>query len=1152
MYELVNVALIDWFLLGRQDIPLRGAVGVYGENRSGKSTLLDAIQTAMLSNDKNALQLNAAANPEKKRKNRRSVHGYCLGRLGGAGEPPLRDAARSHIALAYRDSIDGRYVSTGLIFEARQSETREETTARWLVTGIKVDSADLVLSGPDGDVARTWPELEAHLEARCAAEGGEVRVYMSPSEHIGDMLHWCSQSGQHGGIDQFRRAFANAVSFETIDDESQFVRTYVLDRDAISIRGLRESMRNYREIAETIRRLLQQVEDLDAILAAAHRHTALVEEKYHRAWMMRRAKVLLALRDVRKHRKALRSAQNDVARLKRIIEDCERQSIELRDEKQGLERSVRSSEVAGELARVELDLEQKKGQLAEVMAPVRHWELAVTRAASIPGQTGPALDILRERAPALLTALNTLQRLSGADKLPVWPVDPDALARIIDQMPDLDGLCRTLGDLADDRLRGLGTQEIEDLHRRLEAIEKTGSAISSETGAFLFDLEAEGFSPKLVCAEIEMLDPDWRDAAETILGRDREAVVLPPDQARRAIALLRERRHTGRYHGCRVVNTTRIETGRSPPGSLASVLRARNPLVAAFIVHRLGNVRLVETEAELQEGGRAVTKDCAYCDGLVTEIRQVGERKIGADATGALRRDLESRLRVLLSEQSETKDLVHGLRSLAERLTPLAAARTHGVGLVDAVFAYRDKLRQIEGLRGQIKRLQDYVHPEISRRVAEIDSDLAALALELSGDPDGADPDSRKGAKRLLDDALRAEGTATTGCNSGLPDLIVALNFYREERARGIFAQAMPLWIAERARSRGALPPIVRSCDERLTVLAEEIPRANKAVFAQIFEFRRTSQRDLGFTIDSSIGEEIVPWASRLRNDIADKDLAQHRRRADEAVDEAQKLLKGNFVNMLRDRFERVTNAISMLNNVLRQHAFHNERYRFEVEPDADFVGLIDLVVAATQDEMILLPLFGGAEIEKSLHAESLKMVEAILMEDDLDYSRYEDYRNYFRFNLVMTDIETGKATTFAHRLGVGSGAEKQVPFYVAIGAALASAYHNGLYAASKPGGLGLALFDEAFMKMDPKNQREVLHFYREIGLQPVLAGPKGGKLFMQKFMDTLVKVARPSYRRMAITVTHPGTALKEALMTEDPSEWSRETLERLYSTLRP
>jgi len=1152
MYELVNVALIDWFLLGRQDIPMRGAIGVYGENRSGKSTLLDAIQTAMLSNDKNALQLNAAANPEKKRKNRRSVHGYCLGRLGGAGEAPLREAARSHIALAFRDPVDGRAVSTGLIFEARQSETREDTTARWLVTGLTVDSSDLVVSGPEGDVARTWPELEAHLETRCAAEGGALRVYMSPGEHIADMLHFCSQSGQHGGIDQFRRAFANAVSFETIDDESQFVRTYVLDRDPISIRGLRESMRNYREIADTIRRLLQQVEDLDAILAAARTHATLVEEKFHRSWMLRRARVLIALREVRKHRKALRRAQSDVTRLKRIIEDGERQTQELREERQGLERSIRTSEVAGELARIELGLEQAKRELAERLGPVQHWELAVTRAATVPGQAGAALEVLRARSPALLSALATLQRLTGADTLPVWPADPEAMVHVIDQLPDLDGVCRTLRDLADESLRGLGTQEVEDLRRRLEAIDKTGAAISLETGAFLLDLEAEGFAPKLVCSELEVLDPEWRDAAEAILGRDREAVVLPPDQARRAILMLRQNRQGGRYRGCRVVNTTRLESGRAQKGTLAAVLRAKDPLVGAFILHRVGNVRLVETEAELQEGGRAVTRDCAYCDGLVTEIRQPGERKIGVDASGTVRRELESRLRQALDAQTETRALVQGLRGLAERLAPLAAARAQPLGLVDVVRDYRDKQRQIDGLRDQITRLRNYVNPEISSRIEAIDRDLVMLELERSGDPDGLDADSRKGAKRLLEEALRAEGTAMTGCNSGLPELTVALKSYREERSRVLFGPAMELWRGERIRSRGALPPIARSCEERLGVLAEKIPSANKAVFGLIFEFRRTSQRDLGFTMESSISDEIVPWAARLRSDIADKDLAQHRRRAEEAVDEAQKLLKGNFVNMLRDRFERVNNAIALLNNVLRQHAFHNERYRFDVEADADFAGLIDLVAAATQDEMILLPLFGGAGIEASLHAESLKMIEAILMEDDLDYSRYEDYRNYFRFNLVMTDIETGKSTTFAHRLGVGSGAEKQVPFYVAIGAALASAYHNGLYAASKPGGLGLALFDEAFMKMDPKNQREVLHFYREIGLQPILAGPKGGKLFMQKYMDTLVKVARPSYRRMAITVTHPGTALKEALMTEDPSEWSRERLERLYASLRP
>lgn len=1151
MYELVNVGLIDWFLMGRQDIPVRGAIGVYGENRSGKSTLLDAIQTTMLANDKNALQLNAAANPERKKKNRRNVHSYCLGRVGGANEPPLRDSARSHLVLTYQDSISQAYFSMGLILEARVSDTKEETVARWMATGIRVDTSDLLTPTLDGDVARSWAELEDHLSERCAKEGGELRCYFSPSEQMGDMLHWCSQTGQHGGVDQFRRAFANAVSFETIDDESQFVRTYVLDRDNISIRGLRESMRNYREIADTIRSLLQQVEDLDAILGAARKYAGLIEEKDHRVWMLRRAKVLMGVRDVKKYRRALRHAQHEAARLKHIIADCEQQREDLRKERAGLEQALRTSDVAMELSRLELDIQKRKSELDKVAAPVSQWALAVARAASIPGQTGSGLEFLRETAPAVLPVLNALQRLSGADKIPQWPSDPDAMAHAIDQLPDLDALRRSFTDRADTLLKGLRQTEADELAQRIHAIDRTGSAISAQTSAFMVELENQGFHPKLVCAEIEILAPEWRDAAEAVLARDREAVVLPPDQARRAAAILRANRGDKRFKGCRVVNTTKLAAGHPQPHTLAAILRAKDAMVAAFLIHRVGNVRLVDSETELHAGGRAVTQDCAYCDGLVTEIRQVEERKIGADATGAIRRDLERRLKEIRAEHEATQDSVRSLRDLADRLAPLAAARAADAGIVDVVQAYRDKQKAIAGLQDQRTRLRDHVQPEISGRMDGIDSDMAALALELNGDPQAEDLESRKGVKTLLEEALKAEGNAESGFNQAHPDLLVAWKLYQDAKGKAVYPRALPLWRHEKTRHRGALLPLLRTMEARLATLADDIPRANKEVFAQLFEFRRTSRRTIAFDMNASISGEIVPWAQALRDDIADKDLAQHRARAEEAVKEAQKLLKGNFINMLRDRFERVTCAIDQLNNVLRQHAFHNERYRFQVDSDAEFSSLIELVAAAALDETILLPLFGGAAMEASFHAESLKMVEAILMEDDLDFSRFEDYRSYFRFSLLMTDIETGSVTTFAHRLGVGSGAEKQVPFYVAIGAALASAYHNGVFDKSKPGGLGLALFDEAFMKMDPKNQREVLHFYREIGLQPVLAGPKGGKLFMQKEMDTMVKVARPSNKRMVLTVTHPGAALKHALLTQDPGEWPRDKLERAYAAMQ-
>ncbi len=70
--------------------------------------------------------------------------------------------------------------------------------------------------------------------------------------------------------------------------------------------------------------------------------------------------------------------------------------------------------------------------------------------------------------------------------------------------------------------------------------------------------------------------------------------------------------------------------------------------------------------------------------------------------------------------------------------------------------------------------------------------------------------------------------------------------------------------------------------------------------------------------------------------------------------------------------------------------------------------------------------------------------------------------------------METRRATV--------SGAEQQVPLSVAIGASLASDYWSGGEGARSAEGMAPALFDEAFSKMDGKNQRAMMAFYVVLG----------------------------------------------------------------------
>lgn len=139
-----------------------------------------------------------------------------------------------------------------------------------------------------------------------------------------------------------------------------------------------------------------------------------------------------------------------------------------------------------------------------------------------------------------------------------------------------------------------------------------------------------------------------------------------------------------------------------------------------------------------------------------------------------------------------------------------------------------------------------------------------------------------------------------------------------------------------------------------------------------------------------------------------------------------------------------------------------------------------------------------------------------MLMEDKDD--KLADYRYYYNFDVLMTeapvlDEEKDKpqnSEKLSHKLGKGSGGEHQSPFYVAIGAALAAAYRleRGVDNNIR-GGMALAVFDEAFSKLDVQNTVNALGFLDELGLQVLLAAPDEKYGIMSEHMDTIINVYR-------------------------------------------
>ncbi len=176
-------------------------------------------------------------------------------------------------------------------------------------------------------------------------------------------------------------------------------------------------------------------------------------------------------------------------------------------------------------------------------------------------------------------------------------------------------------------------------------------------------------------------------------------------------------------------------------------------------------------------------------------------------------------------------------------------------------------------------------------------------------------------------------------------------------------------------------------------------------------------------------------------------------------------------------------------------------------------------------------------------HAKIKELIDMLTIEnaDDAVHRRrlqeLADYRNYFRFSIDICDPEQSyrKVSDLEQRRGKASGGQKFVPFYICLGVAAASAYHNHLGGAKDaPAQSALLLMDEAFEKLDPDNIYKVIQFYERLGLQLIMAAPKTHQALYQEMFDTLISIIR-SGRAIQATPQHFHAPAHELLHSANP-----------------
>ena len=1104
MKHLTRIRLINWHLFENTTITCQGITYFIGVNGVGKSTILDAIQFALVGGQRDVKFNQAALSGGK-----RTLAAYVRGELGTEAQRYLRGDTTGVVALEFCNS-DGTYFVHGGVIDAYE-DGRSPDTTYFIVHNAPLNDDWFFKSAGQLYDTRAFKRRLDHF---VLPPEGRAQTFMRLEDY---RFHLLNRLGQLK--DSFLGKIVKGLAFSPLTDIRSFVHNYLLDETLVDVKTLQaqlETLRHFEGLAADVRERiihLDQIEELDKERLANRRR------RITNGYIQRRAQADTYLVDLKTRRLEL-----DETRLTLSRAELERDA--LAERLQHAQTALLDAQVelrTNQTAAREKDLRKQLDAIDIQLSELRRRE-----AESIQSLAREIDDAKRLSELLLADEQDIPPELAAFIKTPIDPGSPittlqSPLRNLQSSFSALAQQFASQATLVDERARRLRL-EAERLAREIRQL-RTGdqeASYESETPQAVHlqrMLRAQlGLGPDEVvflCAVLQIPDESWQDAVEGALGRNRFTLLVPPAHYTQAVQIYRNRRQKDSLHGVGLLDTERLLAHSLPESSLealAAEVHTDHPAARALVDLLLGQIVKCESLEALRKHRTAITREVflrrnysvshlnpqvykRWFIGQRAIPRQVEQRQVRLVEIAGELDALKERSSAFQERLALTREKIRPLLDLEHHLTELARLPI----LEEQREACRVELaaldtRAIKRLQAEVERHQVVVNrlfnelAEFERRIGSLENQVQSLSEKII-------PTLEREADQVLHEAKQ----------------FLAIEMGEEQSPQDMLAEMEKEY--ERRRERQPLETVLQNAaryesdHQAAEMRSRDRLRETKQAYSLHYDF--------GYDDD----ENAARYLSE-RDKLVQSELPQYEERIEDQRAQAEQELVENFIHRLREQIDEARQQLAHLNTTLVQLKFGGERFAFITQPAPALREVYDMVMDSHN-------ILGDSLFESNFRQKHQKGWD-LLFEHltatgpdaeeslDLEMRQLQDYRNYLEYD-IRIHYPNGDRALLSKINAKKSGGETTTPFYVAMAASFAQAYRLNQPHSSDT--IRLAMFDEAFGKMDTARTASALRFMRETGLQVLLATPPDKSGALLEFVDCVRTVVRKNNHAFVIEI---------------------------------